>query len=162
MDEANSKVVADPRPRSFFDALEVVLSLARDNQPSDHDVDREDVDLRLRLERQRTAADTLEDFLTNYADEIADLDFPNEFPEPDGVWRATVDSDPSVLVEAIKICLDVGEQGALDPKDAEGVDLENEMVIQNRSFDAVRALLCMHGDKLAKVVNIPLGGLLGA
>lgn len=60
-------------------------------------------------------------------------------------WRM----DPQLPFNALRITLDLGVQGALDPREAQNdVDLADEVDRQQQAFDVVRDLFGMHHEVL--------------
>lgn len=142
---------------SWSEALEIGHSLANGNQIDANDIAFGDDGLAGMREWQQTAIDTVGDFITNHAeslDELAPSEQAKEWPLE--ILHADRSVDPNALPDAIRIVLACAEQGALDPKDADGIELADEIDRQQQALDMIRDLLGMHGAELDKVVSIDI------
>lgn len=145
---------AEMEPMSFSEALEIVHSLATGNQIDANDIAHGDSGLGAQRVWQQSALDAVHDLIVNHEDDLDEL-----APSPQaGEWpvetlRADRVIDPNQPINAIKIVLDMGEQGALDPKDAgRDVELADEIDRQQQALDVVRDLIGMHAAELEKIV----------
>lgn len=144
-------------PMTFGEALEAVHELASDNQPQ-HNDDPGNEELTSKLAWQQTALTTMEDLVVNHYERI---DEAFKLPVACGSWReADVgcrrDLDPALPVDALRICLELGETGIpdhrdLDPEDADRIDRANQ------ACDLVRDLIGLHGRELASRITVVPG-----
>lgn len=138
---------------SFTQALQRLYDLALENQIDGLDIALGDEGLQGQAEWQAKALETLHDFMANHGDVLESLEPSTQAQDwPDELWRAQREMDPSIPVNAIRICLDLAEQNALDPKDCgRDVDLAEQCDLQQQCFDVVCDLLGMHGGELEKI-----------
>lgn len=145
---------------SFVSALEIVHSLASGNVIDANDIAFGDDALAGQRKWQIDALDSLHNLIVNHNEAIdrlpastQDVEWPNE------VWRAERNMDPTFPANAIRICLDSAEQTALEPHDAENIDLAEQPDRQRQAFDVTRDLLGMYGINLEKLVNTDIPGV---
>ena len=145
---------------SFAEAIEIVHQMAQRNQIDDHDA-AGDENLIAQRAWQQTAIDTLGDFGTNYCDALEGLPTPAAHASwPDMVWRADRAMAADDVSNAIRICLDMAQQGQLDPRDVEGVEQAEMFDRQTQAFELTTALLGIHGSNLEKAISIDTGPLI--
>jgi hypothetical protein len=140
---------AEAAPISFREALSEVISLAGSNLPDDIDAAFGDDGIPEMAARQMAALDTLASLLTDRADAVDALDARSAAGSwPGEVVGADADLDPSVPSHAIRICLLMAEQVAVDPSDVRGIAEAEEADRQQLAFDVARDLLGMHAAAL--------------
>jgi len=146
---------------TFAEALEVIHGLAEGNQLRDEQVGREQALIEIR-DWQQSAIDTLHDLVVNHADTLDALPYPNQAGQwPDGVLEASRDMDPTLPANAVRICLDLAVQGALDPSAAERYPLIADIVDrQYQAIDVTGDLLGMHAGALEGIVVLDTSGIL--
>lgn len=141
---------AEMDPMSWSEALETVLSLARDNQISESHTRGDDAldDVRM---WQEGALSCLETLLAAHSGGIDSFEMAAAASDwSESVWKADRSMDPEQPAGAIRICYDLAWGNALDPHDAaRDVELADEVDRQQQAFDLVRDLLGMHGEKLS-------------
>jgi hypothetical protein len=148
---------AEMEPMSFSKALEIVHDLARQHQPARNDDPANEV-LTGVLKWQAAALATLEDLVVNHHENIDEAFRP---PVASGQWpEASVGChrglDPDEPVEAVRICLELGETGipeptSRDPEEADAIDAANQ------ACDLVRDLVGAHGGELASRLTVLRG-----
>jgi hypothetical protein len=141
----------------FSEALDNVYELANGNQIDENDITFGDSGLADQRDWQQKALDAVCDFVTNHVDSIDEL--PPSLKAGD--WKDETikcdrNMDPEIVLNAIKICLEMAETGALDPSEAKSPELADEIDRQQQALDVVRDLIGMHGDNIAQVRNIRL------
>ncbi len=145
---------------TFSRALEIVHELALGNQPDAHDIPPGEDGLLFLQSWQQAALDTLGDFIVNYQEGIDSLARLKQAGDwPDTTWTAGRTLDPAKPGNAIRISLDLAEQNALDPKDADGIDLAEQVDEQQQAFDLTRDFLGLHGDEIDRIVTIDISSL---
>jgi len=142
---------------SFSEALDTVHGLASKNIVDDLDMAFGDTGLRAQHLWQKSALDTLEDFVTNHCDGLDELNPSEKAGQwPEDVLRADRNLDPNEVLNAIKICLAMAEASAIDPSTVSGVGQADECDRQQIAFDVTGDLIGMHGSNLAEIKNITL------
>lgn len=141
-------------PMTFGEALETVHELASDHQPGCND-DPGNENLTMQLAWQLAALTTMEDLVVNYHERIDETFKP---PVSCGCWpESTVgclpDLNPMMPVDALRICLELGESGipdhrSRDPEEADWIDRANQ------ACDLVRDLLGLHGRDFASLITV--------
>lgn len=106
---------------NYSEALETIHGMASSNRITDADIENGDAGLASQREWQAEALETLEDLVTNHAEEIDDRYAApaNLAPGETAADRSLSPSDP---VSAIRICLDMAE-GLPDPDEAQSLAL---------------------------------------
>lgn len=142
-------------PMSFSEALEAVHGMAAAHQPQHNDDPANDT-LSGILEWQRTALATVEDMVVNHSGDIDGSFVPpvaaGEWPE-EAVGCAS-HLDPEDPVQAIRICLELGESGIAehrdnDPAEADAIDRARQ------ACDLVRDLVGAHaGDLSSRITTV--------
>lgn len=127
-------------------ALRIIHSLAEQNQITDHDIGRGNDALSAQREWQQQALDTVQSILEKYADRLDALE-PSRAARtwPEEVTLVTRDLDATIPVNAIRICREKAEQGALDPSDAGSIGLAEEIDRQQQALDLVANFLGIYG-----------------
>lgn len=140
------------------DALDIVHELACLNQLEDMDIAR-DIVLTSLARWQQEALDTLGSLLFEHAEMIdTALALPSLAvcaPVPDRLCRPERDMDPAVLSNAVRICLELGQDAALEAGEC-GADAELPAgrARQQRAFAITRAFLSLHAEALDAAFRI--------
>jgi len=141
----------------WSEALEIVHSLAEGNQIDERDITFGDDGLVAQRAWQQVAIDTVGDFVVNHMESLDGLAPSAQAGEwPLSTLAADRAMDPNVLSNAVRIVLDLGENGALDPEGADSIDMADEIDRQQQALDMVRDLIGQHGAELDKVVGIDI------
>jgi hypothetical protein len=134
---------------SFSDALAEVFALASLNLPDEIDAAFGDDGIPAMARRQAASLRTLEQVLADRGAEIDGLQ-PSpaaaDWPEED--FGDAADLDPFVPSQAVRTCLAMAEQVALDPAEVAGIEEAEEADRQQLAMDVVRDLLGMHSAAL--------------
>lgn len=139
-----------PTAMTVSDALYIVHELACLNQLEDIEI-AGDVVLACWAHWQQNALDTLGNLLFEHAETIdTALALPSLAvcaPVPDAVCRPDHDMDPAVPSNAVGICLELGQDAALEAGEC-GVDTEllAGRARQQRAFAITRAFLSLHAE----------------
>lgn len=140
---------AEMEHMSFIEALNIVYDLAEGNQIDENDIAFGDDGLSAQRRWQDLALMTTRQMIDRQEDVISSWDQPGEAKDwPGDAVNADRSMDPLLPNEALRIVLDLGTQGALDPRDAISIELADEIDIQQQALDVVHDLLGAHGDKI--------------
>lgn len=140
---------------SWGEALGIVRDLASQNQLGDGHV-AGDPNLAAIRDWQQAAIDRVEEIVERHAGDLDAME-PSAKAEdwPDEAWRCQPKSDPADAANAIRICLDLAQEAALDPQEADGIEMADEIDRQQQAFDVTRDLLGMHAQAVSAIVRAP-------
>lgn len=148
----NTPSLAASAAMTVSDALDLVHELACLNQLEDLEI-AGDVVLASLAHWQQNALDTLGSLLFEHAETIdTALALPSLAvcaPVPDGICRPERDMYPAVPSNAVRICLELGQDAALEAGEC-GADPEllAGRARQQRAFAIARAFLSLHAEAL--------------
>jgi hypothetical protein len=144
----------------FSEALELVHDLASGNQVDSTDIAFGDKGLAGQRAWQQRALDTLHDLVVNHGERLDELAHPERAGDwPEAALAADRALDPAQPANAIRICLAMAEQVAIDPEGADGVELADEIDRQQQALDVTRDFLGMHAAQLDQVLLVGTGPL---
>lgn len=143
-------------PMSFSEAFEIVHELAAQQQPDKDDPDLQDDSPQGVIAWQQKALDAFEDLVTNHSERIDDA-----FKTPlaageysDAVVGCDFDLDPDTdVVAAMRICLELGENGIEDRRKADP-EMYDSIDRANQACDLVRDFIGLHGSDLSRKITI--------
>jgi len=121
---------------SYSRALEIILAGALSNEITADDISFGDAGLEDEREWRNSALATLSGFIEGHRAEIDSRPYSNVARQwPDSVLEADRDADPTLVIDAIRICLDTAVQSFPAPSDVErrpdlfrGIELDYQAV----------------------------------
>lgn len=127
------------------EALKTVLELAIANQlPKGEAKMSELEDIR---EWQQTAIETVGGVIENFASEIDALEMPQQLGM-DGDLSIKRSDDPTVFSIAVRIVYELGYNGALDPAEANSIELAEQVDNQQLALDIVSDFIILHAEEV--------------
>lgn len=103
------------------------------------------------------ACDTLHDLVVNHADALDALRVPVEAGEyPDAVWQSDEGDDPSQVLPAVKIVIELASLSMGRSADGAriGIDEAEQIDRANQAMDLAKDLLGLHGATLEKEIRL--------
>lgn len=138
-------------PLSYSEAFQIVLDLAVSNQPALVHVDRNDDVLVAQIGKQQAAIEHLDELISYHADEL-DERFQVQLAATTEVIgliapaRFDTPEDPGT---ALKLCVDLARQVALDPERVADDDMLSEQASrQAQALDTVYDFMKLHTQEL--------------
>ncbi len=146
---------------SFSEALETIHGMAARNLPDAHDLIQGGRGMPEMAVWQKEALDSLEDLVVNHHEAIDETFLvPARAEYTDArLLHADLGASPETPSNAIRICLAMAEQVAIDPSKVQGVAEADESDREQVAIDLTQDFLRLHADDLdSKITTVPVPG----
>ncbi len=135
---------------SIAEAFGLISSLAGRNCIDDNDIPFGDRQLASQMIWQQVALSTFDVLRpklikAHFTQQDAAKDWPND------LIRADRNLDPTLPLDALKICLSMAADSALDPKNADGVEMADQIDLQQQAIDVITDLIGEHHTAIANI-----------